>query len=101
MGYEETVMTMIVKSGEAKSNCMRAIGEARKSNFIEAENLLEAAKECLLAAHELQTGLLQEEAGGNKHDITILMIHAQDHLMNAMTVKDLITEMIGILKDKQ
>ena len=28
--------------------------------------------------------------------MTLLMVHAQDHLMNAMTVKDLAAELVAI-----
>lgn len=101
MGYEETIMTMIVKSGEAKSCCMRAIAAARVENYVEADRLLEDASDYLAGAHLLQTGLLSEEANGNVHEITLLMIHAQDHLMNTMTVKDLGSEMIAMMKDRK
>ena len=32
-------------------------------------------------------------------DITLLMVHAQDHLMNAMTVRDLAQEMIAMYEE--
>ena len=41
-------------------------------------------------------GVIQNEAGGEKTDMTLLMVHAQDHLMNAMTVKDLAAELVEI-----
>ena len=100
MGYEEKIMTMIVKSGEAKSCCMRAIAMARKGEYNSAEVLIEEAGQWLSEAHEIQTQMLSGEAGGNKHEVTLLMIHAQDHLMNAMTVKDLGSEIIAILKER-
>lgn len=58
--------------------------------------MLQEASDVLRMAHKIQTGLIQEEAGGSKQEITILMIHAQDHLMNAMTVKDLAAEFIEL-----
>lgn len=98
---EEMVMKIIVNGGQAKSFSMKAIAEARLGNFAEAEQLLQMANEALLLAHEVQTNLIQDEASGKHHTVTLLMVHAQDHLMNAMTVKDLVTEMIEIIKDNK
>ncbi|MNJ80672.1 Lichenan-specific phosphotransferase enzyme IIA component [compost metagenome] len=49
----------------------------------------------------MQTRLIQEEAGGTKQEITLLMIHAQDHLMNAMTVKDMAKEFVELYEHTQ
>ena len=35
-------------------------------------------------AHAFQTKLITEEASGNSVEVNVLLIHAQDHLMNAM-----------------
>lgn len=101
MSYEQTVMGIIVNGGEGRSLSMRAIAEARTGNFAEAQSLLEQANEALTRAHGIQTELIQDEARGNNQTITLLMVHAQDHLMNAMTVKDLATEMIEIIKENK
>ena len=52
----------------------------------------------ILEAHEIQTEMIQNELNGKKVEVGLLMVHAQDHLMNAMTVMDLCKEMIDILK---
>ncbi|OUZ16436.1 hypothetical protein A5868_001357, partial [Enterococcus sp. 12F9_DIV0723] len=33
-----------------------------------------------------------------KSNISLLMVHAQDHLMNAITIKDLAIELVDILE---
>ncbi|AGT31657.1 hypothetical protein M493_06825 [Geobacillus genomosp. 3] len=48
------------------------------------------------AAHELQTSLLQQEAGGQSTAVTLLMVHAQDHLMTAIAVKELAAEFVDL-----
>jgi PTS system cellobiose-specific IIA component len=48
----------------------------------------------------MQTSLLQEEAQGEKQEISLLLIHAQDHLMNASLAKKLIKEMIDMIQEK-
>jgi cellobiose PTS system EIIA component len=47
-------------------------------------------------AHHIQTSLIQQEIRGEKVEISLLMIHAQDHLMNAITMKDLATEVVDL-----
>ncbi|WP_380182097.1 PTS lactose/cellobiose transporter subunit IIA [Kalamiella sp. sgz302252] len=95
---EEIIMQIIVNSGEARSLCLNALKLARQRQFEEAEELLFQAKERLSAAHSVQTTLIQDEIRGETVPISLIMIHAQDHLMNAQTVRDLVTEMIMITK---
>ncbi|MDU4935752.1 MAG: PTS lactose/cellobiose transporter subunit IIA [Peptostreptococcaceae bacterium] len=35
-------------------------------------------------AHRYQTELIQNEAQGNKTEMSVILVHAQDHIMNAM-----------------
>lgn len=96
MDNQEIIMGIIVNGGNARSNAMRAISAAKKGNFEEANQFMETASEDLNKAHRIQTDLIQAEARGDKAEISLLMIHAQDHLMNAMTLKDLAVEMIDM-----
>jgi PTS system cellobiose-specific IIA component len=75
---------------------MEAIQCAKVGSFQQARELLCQAKEKLVAAHCEQTKLIQSEAQGEKTEITLLLIHAQDHLMTSITVKDLATEIIDL-----
>ncbi|ART75303.1 PTS lactose/cellobiose transporter subunit IIA [Sutcliffiella horikoshii] len=87
---------LILHSGNARSLAMEALLEAKKGEFQKASELMEDADEEFLKAHRYQTELIQEEARGDKYDIPILLVHAQDHLMNALTVKDLTREFIAL-----
>ncbi len=95
---EQTAFTLILHSGDARSACMEAIQYAKQQDFVKAEQLLEQATEEIGKAHEAQTGLIQKESQGNRSDITLLLIHAQDHLMNSITVKDLAREFVELYK---
>lgn len=75
---------------------MEAITAAKQGDFIKAKEKLQESAESFQAAHKIQTSLIQGEIRGEKSDITLLMIHAQDHLMNAMTVKDLAIEFVDL-----
>jgi PTS system cellobiose-specific IIA component len=96
MSYQEIVLQIIISGGNAKSYAMEAIMKAKEGNIIEAKRFLSKANEELGSAHKVQTELIQNEASGNGIDVTLLMVHAQDHLMNAITVKDLAREFVDL-----
>ncbi|WP_042349708.1 PTS lactose/cellobiose transporter subunit IIA [Bacillus massiliigorillae] len=95
---ETIIMNIILHSGNARSIAMEAIQEAKKGNFEVAEKYIEEATQSLGDAHKSQTALIQGEARGEKSEVSILLIHAQDHLMTAMTLKDLAAEMVELYK---
>ena len=98
MNSEQIVFTIIMHAGDARSHALEALRYAREGNGDEAEKSMAKAKSELVEAHHIQTELLQAEAGGQKQDVNLLLIHAQDHLMTAILAKDLIEEMILMYK---
>ncbi|MBB5326068.1 PTS system cellobiose-specific IIA component [Anoxybacillus tepidamans] len=93
---EEQIFQIILHGGNARSSAIEAIAAAKSGDFsIAKEKLAEAAKE-LSEAHHIQTSLIQSEIRGEKQEVSLLMIHAQDHLMNAMTMKELATEIVDL-----
>lgn len=101
MDYEQTLMLILVNGGAARANALKAIRCARNGEITEADELMKLAEESLAKAHESQTELIQAEARGEKTEVTLLTVHTQDHLMNAMTVKDLAVEIIEEIKLRQ
>lgn len=96
MDYQEIVLEIIISGGNAKSSAMEAIMKAKEGDINEAKRLLIRANEELGRAHKIQTELIQKEAAGRTTEVTLLMVHAQDHLMNAITVKDLAKEFVDL-----
>jgi PTS system cellobiose-specific IIA component len=96
MTVEQTAFQLILHAGNAKSSLMEAMQAARLGKLDEAHLKIEEAKEELNAAHHSQTLLIQNEARGEKVELNILLIHAQDHLMNALTMRDLVIEIIHL-----
>ncbi|WP_232697143.1 PTS lactose/cellobiose transporter subunit IIA [Brevibacillus daliensis] len=96
MEVADVAFHIILHGGNARSFAMEAISAAKQGELEQARSLIEEAVLELRKAHQIQTNLIQEEAQGNKTELTLLMIHAQDHLMNAMTVKDLAIEFIDM-----
>lgn len=96
MDMELTIMNLINLSGEARSLSMEAIGCCKEGKFDKARAMIELAIKKLSEAHRSQTLLIQEEARGGERPVSLLLIHAQDHLMNAITVKDMANEFIEL-----
>ena len=92
----ETIMGLIMHGGDAKSSAMEAIAAAKKGEFEKAEEKISDAEEALKKAHESQTTLLTREASGDSVELSLLLVHGQNHLMNAITFKDLAIEIIDI-----
>ncbi|MHA4990269.1 PTS lactose/cellobiose transporter subunit IIA [Cetobacterium somerae] len=91
---EMIVFGIVGHAGEAKGYAYKALSFSEEGNFQEAENMLKKCDEAVLKAHHIQTDLIQKEAGGNKMTITMLFVHAQDHLMTALSERELIKKMI-------
>lgn len=96
MDYEEIVCQIIVNGGNARSFAMEAVALAKKGDIAGARDFLQKSADELSKAHKIQTELIQNEAAGKRTEVTLLMVHAQDHLMNAITVRDLAKEIVDI-----
>jgi PTS system cellobiose-specific IIA component len=91
----ETAMTLIAGAGESRSFASEAIAHARQSEFGAAWACLEKAKDAMVAVHDTQTDLIRQEMTGNgSENLSLLMIHAQDHLTTAMLMRELAEEFI-------
>ncbi len=98
---ESTVMELIIHAGEARSASMQALQAARQHDWSEAESLLKSASEASRQAHKIQTALIGADEGCGKVPVNLILVHAQDHLMNAMLCRDLVEELIVLHKEIQ
>ncbi len=96
MNIETIIFQIIANSGDAKSLVFEAIQLAKTGSEEAALAKLTQAEEKLGAAHREQTTLIQAEAQENGVPVSLLLIHAQDHLMNAILLKDLARELIEL-----
>ena len=96
--YDELVMSIIVEGGNARSLALEAIQEAKKVNVAQAEALLKKCGDALTEAHHVQTDLIQSEIQGEHIQVMLLMVHAQDHLMDAMVIRDMAAEFVELYK---
>lgn len=103
VSVEDIVMNLVVNGGDARTKAIEAIRAAKKGDFEKADGLMAASYEAINAAHVFQTTLLQGEMDEDHPEpveVSLLMVHGQDHLMNAMTMQDIAVELIDLLKIK-
>lgn len=98
---ERIAFNLILHSGNARSFYMEAIALAKIYEFTKARAKIKEAEEEITDAHRIQASLIHDEAKGDSIHLSILLIHAQDHLMNALTIKDLACEMIDMYEKFQ
>ena len=82
----------------ARSKLLLAVENAKTGNFDKCDQLIEEANACLVDAHKSQTELLQQEARGNHVEVGFITVHAQDHLMTTLLLKDIISTLIDVYK---
>ena len=93
---EEAVMEIIVNAGQSRSLCFEALLAARQGNIDEAKSLLREADGYARQAHKMQTKLIEQDAGEARQPMTLIMVHAQDHLMNSLLARELSEEIIHL-----
>jgi PTS system cellobiose-specific IIA component len=99
MELENVVMELIIQAGEARSCSMEALRAARQYDWGLAEQHLAAAKVAARDAHRIQTQLIGADEGVGKIPVTLILVHAQDHLMNAMLCRELVEELIHLHRE--
>lgn len=95
---EQTVMELIINSGEARSCAMEALAFARKGEFDKADDSIKQAREAEIRAHSVQTQLIGMDMGEGNVPVNLIMVHAQDHIMTSMLAKEMAQEMIALYK---
>jgi len=96
MNSESIAFQLISKGGDASSKFMKAFQAAQAGNMKEARALVAEGEASLEEAHKVQTQMIMKEAAGESFEMGVLMIHAQDHLMNAMLIKELTSHILEL-----
>ena len=87
---------LISNVGEARSALFEAMRAAREECFEEADKLVRDAEDSLIKAHESHSSLIMQEASGDKVQISLLLMHAEDQLMSEETIKIMAKEVIKL-----
>lgn len=95
---EEVVFKIILHAGEARSALIEAIGYTRAFDFVKSAEYLDNATKSIQKAHQTQSELIQKEVRGETQCVSLLMVHAQDHLASAISMKEIVFEVNEIVK---
>lgn len=93
---EQAVMEIIINAGQSRSLCFEALQAARKGDIAQAKKLLLEADTYSRQAHHMQTKLIEQDAGEARQPMTLIMVHAQDHLMTSLLARELSEEIIHL-----
>ena len=99
-GMELLCFQIITANGTAKSCYMEALAEAKKGNFEAAERLIGEGDEAAVEGHKVHGELLAKEAGGEKTELSLLLMHAEDQAMSSEMIRILAVELIEIYKNR-
>ncbi|MCF0227423.1 MAG: PTS lactose/cellobiose transporter subunit IIA [Malacoplasma sp.] len=83
------VLELLKEYKKSSPNRKKEIISEIKRQKQEAENLL-------IQCHQKQTDLLQSEARGEDADMSYLMVHAQDHLMTTLLLKEILETFLDL-----
>ncbi|MCC8165165.1 MAG: PTS lactose/cellobiose transporter subunit IIA [Planctomycetes bacterium] len=95
---EERTMMLLVDAGNAKSKAMEAVTAAKRGEFDKADALMLEATEAMTKAHQNQSEFIQDSLDGNESTVTLLMAHAEDHMMGAIIANDFAKEIIELYR---
>ena len=100
MKNENEIFQIILHSGDARNSIMEAMRALRCDDYARAHKCIEEANRDLNKVHKAQSLLISDEINGEVVEISLLMIHAQDHLMTTMAMRDFTKEMILLWEAK-
>ncbi|HEI8866327.1 TPA: PTS lactose/cellobiose transporter subunit IIA [Serratia odorifera] len=100
MELEEQIMGIIINAGQSRSLCYEALRSAKEGDFADADTKMEEAQYYAREAHLVQTQLIEADEGEGKTKMTLVMVHAQDHLMTSILAKELVGELIEIYRTR-
>lgn len=89
---------LVAHAGAASSLFGDAIGAARDGRFDDVDRLIEQGDAEIVAAHQTQTALLREEVSGEDMAFSLLLVHAQDHLMSTIMFERVAKELIEMYR---
>lgn len=82
--------------GTAKSCYVEAMRAAEKGEFDLANEKIKEGEEVFVTGHTAHASLIQKEAAGEGTTPNILLMHAEDQLMAAETIKIMAQEIIKL-----
>lgn len=101
MGKEEVqdiAFQIISHAGTAFSYFYEAVNLMMNNDKQKCEELIRLGNSKLTKAHKAQTNLIINETRGEVYDSSMIMIHAQDHLMTTIMYQRIAMQMIKFME---
>ena len=95
---EMTTIEIVAYAGDARTKYIQALNAANNKEYDKAKELILEGNELVAEAHKVQTKMLQMEASGESVEVGFLTVHAQDHLMTVVLLRDIINNFIELYK---
>ena len=94
---EQQIIGIISAAGDSKGKAFEALRKVKESDYEGARALLEESRKIDLEAHKIQTKLIQSEMDpeAEKPELSLLMVHAQDHYMTSQLARDVIEALVS------
>lgn len=90
---------IISHAGAAKSNYIEAMASARKGDYDKANKLITEGVDEYRKAHKTHSSLISKEASGEKVEVGLLLMHAEDQLITSEVIKLMAEENIQLIKE--
>lgn len=87
---------MISAVGMAKSSYVEAMRAAAKGAFEEAAAKIKEGDTFYAKGHDAHSDLIAQEANGNPVQISLILMHAEDQMMSAETIRLMAEENIKL-----
>lgn len=96
----EQSMQLILHAGNGRSMVIEAVRDLlRTGDVSSARAKIKEAGQEIGEAHDIQTAMISAECDGQPVEKSILLIHAQDHFMTALAVRDMAQLMVDMYEN--
>lgn len=104
LNLENELLEIISSASEAQRLAYEAFDYLEKRQYSRARQCIKEGRKAILPAHQIQSQLIalqMDPDSENKINVTLLTVHAQNHLMNAIQILDLTERMISLYSKKK
>lgn len=94
-------MKIISYAGMAKSDYILALNAVKKGEFDDFEENIKYGDENYKIAHNFHGDILKKETETLEPQVSLLLMHAEDQLLNAETIRFLVMELVDLYRKKE
>lgn len=100
-GLELACFSIISNVGAAKSMYIQALSLAKEGKYDEAKDMIVEGEAMYVEGHKAHMELVQQEAGGEKVETSLILMHAEDQLISTEVIKMMVLEFIELYQKVQ